>query len=143
MTLASSAAGPLRLGDSPVRVLLASSGDRAGLQRKVAAGHRVELVLSGLSADRQPGIRYRVYFGLPAGAAPDDAHLVQAINFFNDVPLAGALPKPDVPLRFDITALAAKTLAAGGDVAVTLVPEGRTENGAQPQIARIAIVVQE
>jgi hypothetical protein len=139
-TLGASAPAPIRLGDSPVRVPLALGVSRDDARHRIAGRH-VELVLTGIKADRQPGITYRVYFGLAPGAQPDDAHFVETINFFNDVALTGATPKPDQPRRFDITGLAVGALNSGADLSVTLVPEGRTQNGAQPEIGHIAVVV--
>ena len=140
-TRAASAPGPIKLGDAPITIALSATG--TGLAASLAAGRELELVASGLRAAQQPGITYRLYLGVPAGAAPDDAHYVGTINFFNVVPLAGARPKPDQPLHFDVTARVRSLLADqahNGDLAVTVVPEGKTENGAQPEIQSIQIV---
>ncbi len=133
-TLARSSGTPIHLGDSTLRVPLSNAS--AGGLRTLAPGRKAVLILDGLKAAQQPGITYRVYFGLPSGAAPDDAHLVGTINFYSAVPLAGAKPKPDPVLEFDVTALAGES----GDFAVTLVPEGKTEANSAPEIKEITIV---
>jgi hypothetical protein len=132
MTLAWNASGPVHLGAAIVRVPLANTP----ALRATPPGHKVVLVLSGLSAASQPGITYRVYFGVPEGKAPDEAHLVGTINFYEAVQLIGGKPKPEPSLEFDVTALARDLNAPS----VTLVPDGKSELNSAPQIKGIAIV---
>lgn len=132
-TLARNAGGPVHLGDATLRVPL-TAADGQALQAK--PGHKAVLILAGLSAATQPGITYRVYFGLPDGAAPDETHMVGTLNFYSAVQLDGAKPKPEPFQEFDVTALAADS----ANLAVILVPEGHTENGSAPVIKNITIV---
>lgn len=134
---------PVSLGSGAVRVALTgSTGLAAKLARKSGA-QRIQLVISQLSAHDQPGISYKVYLGLPDGAPPDDAHFVEAINFYNAVGLDGHAPKQPPSVAFDVTELAGKIAAKGiGDrgLTVTLVPDGKPLAGSMPAISTIQLV---
>lgn len=146
MTVLASAPGPIALGSAPVRVRLSSAVEAAALQtalKKAAAKGSAKLRLSGLSARAQPGVVYRVYFGLGEGAVPDEGHAVGSINFFNVVPLPGARPKPDQPIDFSVArqlkALLGSGAAAAG-LAVAVVPKGAAQPESQPAIGSIELL---
>jgi hypothetical protein len=144
MALLVSADGPIRLGNAPVRVLL-SSPLEAGTQQR-ALGKAVErgtviLRVSRLSARTQPGVTFRLYFGLREGAAPDADHAVGTINFFNVVPLAGGKARPDRPVDFDVTRQLRGVLGEGAaGLTVTVVPEGEVAPGSNPAIGRVELL---
>ena len=154
--LATSAAttGEITLTDKPVRVVLAqkeTSAPLGSLLRNLPAGHRLYLVLKGLSATQPPGVVYHLYLELPPGATPaeNDPRYVGTFNFFNFVPL----PDADRSARdastpaysFDVTDIV-RTLQArgllGDSISVTIVPGGRPANGAKAVIGEIALVEQ-
>jgi hypothetical protein len=96
-------AGPVRLGAGPARIALTIP---PGLRQAVAGGASAVLVIDRLTADRQPGVLYRVEI---EGAAPPLGHL----NLYNAVtggpaefrfPLpTGALPPEGKPLIVIVT----------------------------------------
>ncbi|MDQ0466967.1 hypothetical protein QO010_004764 [Caulobacter ginsengisoli] len=104
----SAESGPVRLGAEPARIALTPP---PGLRAAAARGASLILVLDRLSADRQPGVLYRVEI---EGAAQPLGHL----NLYNAVtggpaefrfPLpansfpGGALPPPGKPLIVIVT----------------------------------------
>jgi hypothetical protein len=146
MTVLASANGPITLGSAPVRVALSSTLEAAALRillAKAAEKGTAILRLSGLSALAQPGVTYRIYFGLLEGTVPDEGHAVGTINFFNVVPLPGARPKPDQPIDFKV-ARQLHTLLGSGEatagLAVAVVPEGTVQPGSSPAIGSIELL---
>lgn len=145
MVLAS-AHGPITLGSAPVRVTLSSTVEAAALRILLAKGAEkgtAILRLSGLSARAQPGVTYRIYFGLVEGAVPDERHALGTINFFNVVPLPGARPKPDQPIDFKVADQLNALLRSGeatAGLAVAVVPQGVVQPGSSPTIGSIELL---
>lgn len=146
-----SAAGPIELGDAPVRVVLAASSDAgvASILAELEPQRRVEVVLHELAAASQPGVLYHLYLGLPEGAEPaaDDPRHVGILNFFGIAPAerGGQLPgSAEVPRSFDASA-AATTMRAPGTsqdpLTLTIRPHGTPDLEARPRIGRIELVV--
>ena len=115
-------AGPLELGAAPTRIALAAP---AGVFA-AAAGRRARLVLSGLSAQAQPGVVYRVSLNDPASS-------VGYINFYNVV--TGG------PSSFSFDAEKALIYAAEhGRITVILSPMGSAKPDARATIGKIAFL---
>ena len=143
VVLATSSA--MEIGDAPVRVIF-SPAQPAPLVARIAAlppDQQIYLVLTDLRARAQSGRLYRVYFGMPAGAAPEDTYAVDAFTFFD-------LQIPS--LSFDLTATIERLKAQQrlvGEPSVTIIPQPLSKNrppakNEQPtvSIGRIEMVLQ-
>src|ERR1051325_113878 len=150
-TLATSSPKPIALGTGPVSVTLAPapSGNTAPCWARVAAAakdRKVYLVLKSLAAKAPPEAVYQVYLGLPPGVTPkpDGIHYVGTVNFFNATSPGGGKADPRF-YSFDVTDLvqalrARKSL--GDTTTATIVPAGRPNPAANPQIGEITLVAQ-
>jgi hypothetical protein len=134
---------PVSLGNKAVRIALPGGRGLAAKLAQRSSGQHVQLVMLHLSAHEQPGISYKVYLGLSDGAAPDEWHFVEAINFYNAVGLDGHPPKQPPSAVFDVTALASKVAAKGladAELSVTFVPDGEPAPGSMPVISAIQLM---
>lgn len=150
-TLATSSPKPVALGPGAVSVTLAPvpSGGAAPLWARVAnvaKDRKVYLVLKSFAAKAPPEAVYQVYLGLPSGETPkpDGIHYVGTVNFFNATSPGGGKADPRF-YSFDVTDLvqalrARKSL--GDTTTATIVPAGRPNPAATPQIGEIALVAQ-
>ena len=138
-------AGPVALGDRTVRVALPNKG-KPSLAARLSniPGHRsVQLVLSGMTARRQPGVIFRVYFSLQPQAPLDDAHFIDTINFYSAVTPAGAQSKLSDKAVFDITQIAARISAESpqrSEPALVFVPGGKVLPGSEPRIESLQLI---
>ena len=138
--LARSAA--VALGSQSVSVDLPVTAATRDRLRHRAAGTQVQLVIFKFAARQQPGASFRIYLGLSDGAAPDQEHFVDTINFFNAVGL-DAQPPPHPPsVNFDVSALVTRLVATSNPRAfrVTVVPDGPVAPGSDPRISALMLV---
>lgn len=160
---AASTGGPIELKAQAVRVTLepkapAAPNQPAALRdvvRTLPGQRRLYLLVKDLKADAQPNVLYHVYLELPDDADPQkqQAHHVGSVNFFGAVSHkggghgvgrnAGAAPRKERSVRFDITDLA-KKLQAGDALkdrpTVTIAPVGQPAESAKPVIGEISII---
>ena len=102
-----------------------------------AAARGVVLTFEGVSYDKNPGIYYEVYLGLPEGTVPDaeSPHYAGNLAVFALKPHGGdqteAAEKPSVTLDVTeaIAKLRQKNLLPAGQLPVTLVPRGLKRPG--------------
>ena len=145
-------AGPVALDASPARVILKASQTGESLGEKLgalAAGRQLYLIVGELSAARQPGVAFHVFFNLPSGAKTDlsSPQYAGTINFYDAVKLEGSETnaKDARAFSFDVTGivrdLQSKKLL-GGETTVTIRPGGVPVAGAQARIGRLDLVVE-
>ena len=97
--------GPVELNHGETRVALAPRGDAAAALQRLASlqpGQQVIVVLRDIHTAAQPGVVYRLYFGLPPGvaAATSDAQPIGLLNFFAFGP---PNPRRDMSRSYDVT----------------------------------------
>jgi tyrosinase len=137
----------VELSAAPVRVSLPVPAN--ALQRGLTAEPEglVLLELDEISFDRFPGIYYEVYVGLPEGEEPDpeSIHYAGNLQFFGVSEEGHHGTITDDLHTFDITAnvraLRDAELWKEGDVPVTLVPRGLSDEGAATLAAEPAATV--
>ena len=145
--------GPIMLTGSSMRLVLDQPGTKhaqtiAARLAALAPGHRLYLIFKDLRVQEQPGILYRLYLDLPAGAKParDDPHYVGVLNFFN-AQVSGDIRPPDTGSSIffsrDITALL-RTLQSrkllSGETTITIISSGTPAAESNTRIGRIEIV---
>jgi hypothetical protein len=150
-----SSKGPVELGDSAVRVPLFPSpgvgAEKDWLEKKLKTlppTSRIRLVLRDLSAAKQPGVLFRLYFDLPPETTLSgrDVHYIGAVNFFN----ASKVAAPEYGNRkgrrfysYDVSPTLRK-LSAGGRLSdrptITIIPAGVPVADAKATIGRIELV---
>jgi hypothetical protein len=150
-----SARGPVELGNSAVRVPLFPSpglaAEKGWLEKRLEAlqpKSQMRLVLRDLSAAKQPGVLFHVYFDLPPDTAPRgrDPRYIGAVNFFNASKAAVPQYGDRKGRRFysyDVSATLRKLRAGGllGDrTTITIIPAGVPVADAKAVIGRIELV---
>ncbi|MEN3331856.1 MAG: hypothetical protein V7641_1221 [Blastocatellia bacterium] len=150
-------AGPIELGPNLLRLLFAPAAKSEVVGKTLAArikalspDRRIYLVVRGLSAVKQPGVFFNLYFNLPPNTPPqkNDPHYIGAINFFNAVKYGRSkAPGPNNPafFSFDVTAilqdLQARRLLSD-QATVTIDPVGAPSGAAKPMIGQVVLVEQ-
>ena len=147
----------VQLGSEPVSVNMqappstaAGLGDLVQMVRNLGPTRRLFLVLRNLQAANQPGALFHIYLELPGNTtgAPNDAHKVGSIHFFDAVGhghgAAAAAPQQKF-FSFDITDLA-KRLVAEGQLTttprLTIAPSNELESDARPVVGEITLIEQ-
>jgi tyrosinase len=111
-----------------MRVPLAGQARQRSQEVASAPGQNLVLRIEGIKVDRQPGIIYEVYVGLPDGVRPDpnSRYFVGVLSTFG-AEHAGA---EGMTAAFPIDAAAAAALQANtNDVPVIIAPRGVVLNG--------------
>ncbi|MEA2462471.1 MAG: polyphenol oxidase [Acidobacteriota bacterium] len=127
----------ITLGAAPTRVNL-PMGNRTESLRGIANDTRRNLVLrlEGVKVDRQPGVVYEVYVGLPAGqpAVHTSPHFVGVLATFG-VGTHGGHGDSDGVISFPIDRAAAAALTANPtSVPITFVPRGLIVDGREQPV---------
>ena len=149
--------GPVSLGSGSARVTLEPAAKPSTETRTLAAligtlarGRHIYLVVRDMRVVGQPGVLFRLYLDLPAGAKPirTDPHNVGALNFYNAAePGRFNAPNEKSPmfLSYDITRVlrnlrAQKVLS--DQTTLTIIPSGTPAIHSDPSIGRVEIVEQ-
>jgi tyrosinase len=154
--LGAAISGPIHLGSEPVRVILKpapSVSPKSSLRTLQATAlsmtRRLFLVLSGLSAQAQPGVLYDLYFGIPGSSpvASAEAFRVGTFNFFAATGQMehGSSSTNRKFISFDVTEIASKLQRQGllsDQPVLAIAPVGRPGTEARALIAEIALVSQ-
>jgi len=149
--------GPVSLCSGSARVTLEPMAESSTIQKTLAArigtlarGRHIYLVVRDLQIVGQPGVLFRLYLDLAAGAKPvrTDPHYVGALNFYN----AAEAGRFDVPneknpmfVSYDITRVLRNLRAQkllSDQTTLTIIPSGTPAIQSDPRIGRIEIVEQ-
>lgn len=158
MTVLAQSTAPVVLGSGPVVANLVPVGRPLAAQLdSMPRGHRIYLVVRGLTAEAPPGTLYSTFLDLPARAHParDDLRKVGVIDFYSARrPGAANAPDAESPVNadaekmffsFDVTeqarALRSRGLL-GARTTITLIPDAAPDPAAQARIGRLELVEQ-
>jgi hypothetical protein len=149
---------PVALGSGPVVADLVPVGRPLAAQLdSMPRGHRLYLVVRGLTAEAPPGTLFSAFLDLPTGTHPgrDDPRRVGVIGFYSARrPGAANAPDAESPVNadaekmffsFDVTetarALRSRGLL-GARTTITLIPNSAPDPAAQARIGRLELVEQ-
>ena len=146
-TALAASAHAVELTAKPVRVKLAAGRNSGGALQSLPASRSVYLVLSGLSAVKQPGTLFHLYLDLPEGVTPrpGNAWHIGSINFYNAVAVPDA-PKdqPALPTTLDVTNVV-RSLNSSQKLTpsstITVMATRSPEAGSKPMIGHIALIL--
>lgn len=135
-----------QLGAAPVRVVLPPVAEGNAFATQLARfgpSARFYIILRDLRAEIPPGVLYELYLDVEPGQSPkvDDARRIGSINFYDANRPAGA----ENFRRFDVTALVRQLSGERRlttETALTLVPNGVVDAGANPTIGKIELMVE-
>ena len=138
----------LRPGTTEVKLAAVQDEARRLAQPSLAArlkavvpGKQIYLNLANISAQEQPGVTYNLYLNLPPNRTPTgpaDPYFVGTFSFYN------AVSGRSFDVAVNITSAVARLLQSGelgDDSWISIVPAGKPNPAAAPQIGKVLITV--